>query len=224
MAVAIGLLPRVWHRRQQLWTQPTDTQWIIATLLLFAAGYFALLLPRCVVNQMYDRYLLPLIPCVSIPVLLAYQHQPPRAGPLKRSLMPAACFALLMLALLGWALTQDDLALGRARVAAIHALLAAGIAPNHIDGGFDFNLWTQLELTGHVNDSRIKLPAHAYDPSRPVWPDFSPAYRVEFSKRTKSPDEAETRFPPVHYWSALPPFHRTLIVRQVVAAAPKFTE
>ncbi len=52
---------------------PKSNRIALSSLLLFAAGYLALLAYRAPTESIYDRYTLPLIPCFAIPLLLKDQ-------------------------------------------------------------------------------------------------------------------------------------------------------
>ncbi len=113
--------------------------------LVFAAAHVALLLPRCGrPDAAFDRYVLPLIPCAAIPLLLAYQARRPRPGVVAWGLLVVwAAYAV--------GTTQELLATGRAREARRRPAGRGRRAEDGVTGGFDFDLWTQLQAAGHVN-------------------------------------------------------------------------
>ncbi len=190
-------------------------RWIILTLILFALGYFALVLPRCTYNRAYDRYVLPLYPCVTIPLLLVWQ----RLNAIKpsRNWARIGWVALSLFTLFGIGLTQELLSLARARATAATELTSSGIPRTQIDAGFEYDYWTQLDQQGHLNDERIINPPDAYKPGLGPLPAFQPQYRIEFMQPKIPPDEQPTNFAPVTYFSYLPPFHRTLVIRKILS-------
>ncbi|HSU66331.1 MAG TPA: glycosyltransferase family 39 protein [Tepidisphaeraceae bacterium] len=229
VVIALGIIAAItWLTRSarqrgggRVRLQLTGNAWVVATLIVFAAGYFVLLLPRCAYNQVYDRYVLPMFPAVTIPLLLLYQRE---ASASSRGFLMGAWITMIALALFGLGITQEVQSLARARVAAANEVLATGVPRTQVMGDFEYDFWTQIETQGYVNDSRIKRPAGAYHPGLGMTPALHPKYRVVFAGAPLLPDEAPANFPTVSYLSFLPPFHRELTVRRVTrapaAAAP----
>ena len=79
---------RAFHKTVAFLIYPDRTNALLPAMMLFAAAYFTLLLPRTASDQTYDRYILPLMPCLLFPLLLKYQ----RRGDL---IIPAVSWALL---------------------------------------------------------------------------------------------------------------------------------
>ncbi len=135
----------------------------------FTLVYVFLLVTRTV---LWDRYLLPLLPLLLLVVVRLYQQ--------KISLrLPA--LTLVVLALFAYfdvAALHDYFAQSRARLQVANNLLALGIPRTQIDAGFEYSAWTQLELTGYVNDKRLHNPAGAY--KRWTRPDHLPHQCVLF--------------------------------------------
>jgi hypothetical protein len=192
-------------------------RWIILTLILFGLGYFALVMPRTTYNRAYDRYVLPLYPCITIPMLLIWQRLT-RTKP-SRNWARIGWVTLSLFALFGIGLTQELLGLSRARAAAAAELAATGIPRTQIDAGFEYNFWTQLDQQGHLNDERIINPPGTFKPGLGPIPACQPRYRVEFKQPKIPADEQPTNFAPVIYFSYLPPFHRTLVIRKILGTA-----
>jgi len=183
----------------------------VAALGLFALANLMVLLPRCAhVSRIFDRYLLPLMPALLIPLLLAWQWRRPRAR------IPTMAWVLLIVyGLFAIAITQEVHALARARVAAAERLRAAGIGREQIDAGYEYNAWTELLISGYYHDSRIRLPEEARSPSgAPLTPNVRPRYRVEFASERVAEDEMKTEFGEIQYFVYLPPMHRTLVIRE----------
>ncbi len=175
---------------------------VAISLVLFAAGYLALLAYRAPRGFIYDRYALPLIPCAAIPLLLKSQ----------RSSLPPTIIAWTMLAL--WSIysiaaTQDVHALQQARRTAMDRLLSAGNPDTSIADGSEFDNWTQLLHQGYVNIPGINSPPGTYDPALGICPALRPLYRVEFRP---APDTTPSEFGTIDYISWLPPFHRRIFI------------
>jgi hypothetical protein len=134
-------------------------QWIDEPLLWllgpFCAAYTVLVVTRA---TMFDRYLLPLEFAVLMVALVAYER---RLG----ERLPAWCLApLALLMFYGVAGTHDLFALTRARLAAANEIRASGVPRSEFRAGFEYDGWTQIELTGYVNEPRMHLPVGAYKP------------------------------------------------------------
>lgn len=186
----------------------------------FAISYVAFLLPRALYSFIYDRYLLGLMPIAIILLLLFYQRW---VG----VRLPAITIATLMLfALYATAGTHDWFALNRARAAAVAQIHSSGVPTTSIQGGFDYDGWTQIEAAGFINDPRIINPPHAYQPNlEPLklqsqcrldfaryTPAIHPRYFVVFSIM---PCLRISGYQSITYNTWLPPFHRTIFIQQV---------
>jgi hypothetical protein len=186
---------------------PKPNEVVIPAMMLFGLAYLTLLLPRCATNMVYDRYMLPLMPCVLFPILLAYQKHGEEKVP---------AFALTLLGiytLYAIAITQDITSLARARATAYNRLVAGGISRTQIDAGFECDCQTQLDLKGYINDPRIQIPKGAYKPNMDSTYVVQPSYRLEHQPAI---DTATTRFGSVPYFSLLYPFHRAVYIDQYV--------
>lgn len=137
---------------------------LLILLVPFTLAYLALLLPRGLRADLYDRYFLPLFPIALILLLRLYQDRgQPR--------LPLFSYALVLLfALYAVAGMHDTFSMYRARQAAIEEIRAAGIPDNAIDGGFDHNAMTQVRQFGFINDTHIHMPATAHFVQAPVFP------------------------------------------------------
>jgi hypothetical protein len=174
-----------------------------AMLALFAAGYVALLLPRCArPDASFDRYVLPLLPCAAVPMLLAAQAYRRRPSPLAWGLLALwAGYAI--------ATTQELWAMNRARATAAAELNGEGVAPTNITAGFDVDLWTELDAAGHLNSNRIKNPPGAFRPGVGLTPSIHPIFRLELGPTDQT---VPTTYPPVEFTTVLPPFHRKVYI------------
>ncbi len=167
-------------------------------------------------GALFDRYVIPLLPALVVPLLWHYQkirQAPPALG----------WVAIGLFALYGVATTHDYLAAGRARLQAASSLTSAGIPRTRITAGLEYDGWTELEQSGHVNDERIRIPPRAYRPqqgrryavSPPYWfwdetPSIEPRYFVLYSPL---PGLLDSPFPPARYTTWLPPFHRQVFTQ-----------
>ena len=192
--------------------------WLLAP---FSFCYCALLFVQALQGGVgFDRYLLGLMP---IAIVLLCQLYELSTGP---RLPAIAVITLAIYAVLAIAGTHDWFAWHRARLAAIAELRAAAIPRTAIEGGFEYDGWTEVETTGYLNDGRIKIPPGAFQPhpSFPkiaalckddfplVFPAIHPQYTIAYGP---APCRAPTNFPPVHYVAWLPPFRRTIYVRKI---------
>jgi Dolichyl-phosphate-mannose-protein mannosyltransferase len=170
---------------------------IFSILAIFGSVYFFLMIVRSAQDVVFDRYLLPLIPCVAIGLLCACR---PRA---------VAWTLLAIYIVYGLATTQDNLALAAARRAAVNRLEAAGVPSTQIAAGFEYDFYTQLQQEGHINRYGILNPPHAFDPSRGYVPALKCRYRIEWAPHV---DTKHTQFGVIDYISWLPPFHRRIFI------------
>jgi hypothetical protein len=115
----------------------------------FTIAYCLLLITRGVA---YDRYLLPLSFVVLLIALQLYQK-------ISEDDISLVCgIFIAVFALFGVASMHDNFAMNRARLAATSELLQAGIPRREIRAGFEYDAWTELEISGYVNDDRLRLP------------------------------------------------------------------
>jgi len=218
-AVLLGDLRRPTKPASGSFGSPSLFAWLY---LPPAILYFLAILYRYLHDGMlFDRYLIPLLPALVIP-LLWYCQQRIRPAP------PTLAWAALgLFACYGIAATHDYLAAGRARVRAASDLIATGVPRSHITAGLEYDGWTELEHSGHVNDEGIRTPPGAYHPQRgrryaispPYWfwdetPSVEPLYFVVYSRQ---PGLRDTALPPVRYTAWLPPFHRRVFLQMAPA-------
>jgi 4-amino-4-deoxy-L-arabinose transferase-like glycosyltransferase len=193
---AIGF-PRPWRDRD------------LGPFLSIGAPYAATVVLASVIrSQVFDRYLIPVLPVAVILMLWVCQKEMGQRVPL------TAWAVVALYAAFGIAITHDAFASARARLQAAESLFAAGIPRSEIMVGLEYDAWTQLEVNGHVNDKRVASPSFAYRPItrctgpselriwyRPWLPDLQPRYFVaEDRLRALSP----TSFSQVTYRQWLP--------------------
>jgi hypothetical protein len=185
----------------------------------FTLAYLVLLLPRGATNELFDRYLLPILTFAMIAILRVYQEQIQPRIP-AATLIPIAIFAAF-----GIAGTHDLFALLRARVAVANELLANGVPPTAFDGGFEYNGLTQIDLGHFINDPKIPiLPGDSFHPSvkksygvcAPIfvdnYPVLSPRYGMAYDPTVCL---GEAGFPPVTYRTWLGPRTNTIYIVNV---------
>ncbi len=221
LVMAAALLLAVQLRRAQgnrASLQKTgDWNQVLWLLCPFTAAYLVLLLPRTLYANLYDRYLLALMPIAIILLLRAYQQWVTPG-------LPGICvLTLAVYAALAVAGTHDWFRWQRARITAIHEVRASGVPRTAIQGGFEYDGWTQIEDGGHINDKRIQIPAGSWDP-RPALPgvakdcvldfaELTPAVQPKFTVALNSKScLLPTQYTPVRYRTWLPPFQRTIDV------------
>jgi len=202
-------------------TRPTPLSWYSLGMVMvpFTLAYFALLLPRGATNELFDRYLLPILTFAMIAILRIYQEQIQPRVP-TATLIPIAIFAAF-----GIAGTHDSFALLRARVAIANELLSSGVPPTAFDGGFEYNSLTQIDLGHFINDPKIPiLPGDSFHSSVkksygvcvPIfvdnYPVLSPRYGMAYDPTDCFGDAG---FAPVTYRAWLGPHTNTIYIVNV---------
>ncbi len=220
-ASILALVASVWNaivaRRRQSPSAPAGSALSWSTLLVlfgpYSLTYLVLLATR---NDLWDRYLLPFLAVSLVFALRFYQQEFP--GPL-----PILCTLLLVCyAVIDTAGMHDVFAMTRARLEAVKQIRATGVPRTAIRAGFDNDIWTQLELTGYYNDSRLKIPAGAFHPVPPPpvpercqydeaekTPDIHPRFGLAFSPTDCYPAAA---FAPIHYSTWFGPHNQAIYI------------
>jgi hypothetical protein len=190
-----------------------ETSWQTTLILLgpFTLAYITLLLPRIFFFLFLDRYLLGLMPIAILCLLKLCQE---RAG----RQLPIVSYALLLVfSIYTVAGTHDWFALQRARVRAGKELVAAGVPVTHIQGGSEYDGWTQINLAGAINIANLDLPDESGLPPAcdlkfaQVTPVITPEYFVVLDEL---PCPKRSRYGTVNYHAWLPPFQRAVYVQQ----------
>jgi hypothetical protein len=195
----------------------------VATHILgpFTVCYWTLLLPRALYSFLYDRYLLGTFAPILVIFLLLYQSRVSRAVPRWSFLVLAASSAYAIAA------THDWFALNRARIQAVASVQAAGIPLTRVQGGFDFDGWTQLEHAESVNWAAVQsaadhralmrldaqLPASCRLDFAVYTPAIQPEYFVVFQPM---PCLRASQFEPITYSTWLPPHRRYVYIQRKV--------
>jgi hypothetical protein len=193
---------------------PRGSSFALTTMTLVGAVYFLTILLRSVDVDVFDRYLLPLLPWAATVLLVWFERDNAQTQEMLAKTMPFAWALLAVFAFYAIATTQDTWALAGARLAATQKLEAAGIARTAIDGAFDYNAWTELSISGHLNNHRVINPAGAYRPGLSQTPSIVPTYLLEYEI---SPKTEPTDFGSVRYFSLLPPFHKQVRIDRVLS-------
>lgn len=135
----------------------------------FLLAYFVLLTPRGAFFAIFDRYLLIPLALLTVAVLRLYQD---RIAPC----LPRVSVALIVVfALYGVASMHDVFSMYRARARAVEQLRQHGVPATAIDGGFEYNGWTEIERTGYLDSPEIVVPRGAYIP-HPKLPPWTPCH------------------------------------------------
>jgi hypothetical protein len=172
-----------------------------ALVTIFALAYFALMVIRSCQDLMFDRYCLPLIPCLAI---LALRRRAVGAG---------GWLLLGIYAAYALASTQDVLALAEARRAAIDRLRSSGVPATQIAGGFEYDFFTQLDTSGVINRFDVRHPTMPYASLGGYTPAIKPRYRLEYPRMAGM---KPSRFGEVEYRSWIWPFRRVLLIDEFV--------
>jgi hypothetical protein len=191
----------------------SGSSFTLAAMSLVSVAYFALLIIRSGDFDIFDRYLLPLIPWTAAVFLLWFEKDNLQAGRMLRKTMPFAWTVLVIFSFYAIASTQDLWGLAKARDVATQKLEAAAIPRTAIDGGFDYNAWTQLMISGRLNSHWVVNPPGAYDANFSQTPSVVPLYRLEYAL---TPETAPSEFPSVPYFSMLPPFHKQVRIDRIL--------
>jgi hypothetical protein len=208
---------RLARRGFQFLLNPPAHQFALAGMSAFSAVYFVLLVLRGVEVDIFDRYLLPLMPCIATLLLVWSESDVPDADTSPRRAMPIAWATVAVIACYGIASTQDFWALARARVIATRKLEAAGVPRTSISAGLEYNGWTQLLVNGQINDPWVKNPPNAFRPGFGATPAVVPGFVLEYKP---TGDTEPTEFGAVPYSSMLPPFQRQVSIDRVLAGHP----
>jgi hypothetical protein len=177
-------------------------------LIPFTVAYVALLTPRAAFSTIFDRYLLVIIAIALIPILRLYQQQVWPLAHLRKRAAVLSLPVLFLFAAAGIAGTHDLFSLFRAQASAINNLLGSGVSPTLVDGGFEFNGWTQILQTGFVGDPKplsgsvVRNPAEPCEPRMGfLFPSLTPRYALSFQPALC---QGSADLPPVPYDTWLP--------------------
>lgn len=177
-----------------------------ALTIPFSAGYLMVLAVRAPAFGLYDRYMIPLLFIGIAACLGVCARLKPRVSSV--SLAAGAIFALYAIAT-----THDYFADARAKLEATDRILATGAPREAIISGFEFDLWTQTEKTGHINNKLVQYPAGAYrqmedcngdDDVDAWWRPMAPALRAHYVVSLSPFTSLRPVFAPVVYQRWVP--------------------
>lgn len=217
-----NLWPRVENKKVQF-SLSADLVWLLGP---FSLCYFLLLLTREIT---FDKYLLPLMPMAIICLLRLHQQW---IAPTLSSISVVAVGIFALFAIGG---THDWFAWSRARLIAINEIRTSGVPRTEIQGGFEYDGWTQIEEAGYINNPRLAIPAGAYHPDAPFspvpadcradyyrrMPALHPKFTVIFPRMwclepSKYPTvNYRSWLPPYNYRNWLPPYNREILVQHI---------
>lgn len=214
LAAEVTKIPEVTGRLWRTFRAPKETEFAFAAMCLVSLVYFCVTVLRAVEFNIFDRYLVPLIPCAAITLLRPFETQNPDTKLILRRTMPFAWGLLAILGLYAILTTQDYWSLAQARVVATRRLEAGGVPRTAIDAGMEYNGWTQLMVNGQLNWQWVKNPPGAYRPGFGITPEVVPLYRLEYAPLPS--ETVPTAYGTVPYFSLLPPFHKQVSIDRIV--------
>jgi len=215
LASGLGNVRTVLKRAKNWFFIPSESEFSFAAMTLFSVVYFALVVLRNNDFDIFDRYLLPIMPWAAAALWTKFAPEQ-QQGAEKRRLargVRLAWAALGLLSAYGIAATQDLWALARARERAAARLETSGIARTAIDGGFEYNAWTELLANGRLNSRWVTYPPGTFRAGLSTTPSVVPIYRLEYRP---GPQTVPSEFGAVAFWSLLPPFHKQVSIDRVL--------
>lgn len=221
-----------WSRQQLTTSRALSWQQIFSLLTPYTVGYIGALMVRGIDDIYFDRYFLVLQALGIIFLLRYYQDFARPARPPMHSMLSVGDFsaaswvALLAFAFFAVAGTHDWFEVFRARLEAADQIRRAGVPRTAIQGGFEYDGWTQIEDGGYLNDPRIRLPANAFHdvppsvvarpPCAVTWfygfftPKIIPRYFIVYSPLSCLDS---TAYPAIPYRLWMPPFTGQIYVQ-----------
>jgi hypothetical protein len=197
-----------------------------ALSLPFLLAYVVVLAIRAPAFGMYDRYLIPHLFVVIALALGVYARQSNTVS--KLSWTAFGIFAIYSIAT-----THDYFADARAKLNAANSILRAGHARATIIGGFEFDLLTEAERTGHINSGLVQFPKDAYHQTEDCdgeddvdkwWRSLAPSLKARYVvSLTPIQSLQPSEFSPVAYRRWLPPARSRVYIERVPADQPPLT-
>lgn len=224
---ALVLLECLWSKLRPLIKkgEPWPADWANIFLLLgpFIAGYSLFLLPRAYrMPLITDRYLLPMLP-IAILCLLKFHQQW-----IAPTLPGLSVSVVAILGVSGMVGTHDWYAYNRERLIAIDEIRASGVPRTEIQGGFEYDGWTQIEYGGFINGAEFIDEEQQYRPNdrtrlQPVdvecifrFARYTPAIHPKFTIVFPKEDcLTPSNYPPVTFSTWLPPFRGTIYIQEI---------
>ncbi len=187
---------------------------LAVVLLPCTLAYLLLLVTRLITTSFLDRYLL--FPEFAFLVMaVSFYQRNVRQG------LPRGVWGTIALGgVLSAAGLHDTFALYRAQAALLAEMQTAGVPRTAIDGGAQFNGWTQIVTAEHLNDRRINTPLNIYlplprvptdDPCRTEDLQLTPAVRARYVVSfDPGACGGPSAFPPVAFRTWFGPHERTM--------------
>jgi|HubBroStandDraft_1064217.scaffolds.fasta_scaffold00134_35 hypothetical protein len=175
-----------------------SNQTLLIVLGPFTVCYAILMVTRA---ALFERYFLPLLFVFLIFLLRFYQTRVASRLPV------LTCVFVVLFGAYGVVALHDLLAANRAGLEAADELRAAGVPRSEIRAGFQYDAWTQIELTGHL------LPKKPWQPPLECaswWDKYTPAIRGRYQLSYSASCFPESEFPPVEYTTWLAPHHQEI--------------
>jgi hypothetical protein len=175
-------------------------QTLLVMLGPFAVCYALLMVTRAAV---FERYFLPLLFVILVFLLRFYQAR-------IASKLPALTGIFVVLfGAYGVVALHDLLAANRAGLEAADELRAAGVPRNEIRAGFQYDAWTQIELTGYLLP---KEPWHSPPECVSWWDKYTPGVHGRYELSYSESCFPESGFPPVEYTTWMAPHHQEIYI------------
>jgi hypothetical protein len=156
-------------------------------LIVFVVVQCLSLVPWLALNNMFDRYLL-----LIVPFLMAIHVTPTDSAPRFNLLRWGAVGIAVCNVVWGLISTHDYFAYSRTRIELYNEAMSLGIAPENLDAGVEYNADFQIRAEGKINNRQME-PASAFDETRiAINVDYEPekfpavlaAYRISSSTFT----------------------------------------
>jgi hypothetical protein len=211
VAAAVVLIEQLLAKRTAQVAPRQDIGWLLGP---FSLSYFLLLQLTAETTRavIADRYLLPIMPIAIICLLKLYQQW------IATCLPDVSVAVLAVFALLAIGGTHDWFAWQRARVTAINEIRASGVPRTSIQGGFEFDGWTQVEDRGSIDGSLFfKEDWHRVIPECKFrFASYTPAIHPKFTTVfPKMGCLAPSIYPSVTYRTWLPPYNSRIYVQEI---------
>jgi hypothetical protein len=171
-------------------------------LVPFTVAYLALMITRA---AMFERYFLPMLFILLVFALRFYQAR-------VAIYLPKASVVLVTLyATFGVVTLHDFIASSRAQLEAADHLRSAGVPRSEIRAGFEYDGWTQIELTGQLAPKKRppSIPKCTY-----WWESDTPSINGRYELSYDKACFSESEFPAVEYQTWLPPHHQSIYTRR----------
>ena len=225
IAATLAFVEHTWNRVRHLIREKAgrasswqDILWLLGP---FSLSYFLLLMPVAYRAVVFDRYALFIVPAAIIVLLRLHQDW------IAPTLPPVSVAVVAIFAVFAIAATHDWFTRSRARLTALNEIRASGVSRTEIQGGYEYDAWTQTEVAGYINNPWIKVPAGAYHPVKPqpvpdaceyTFSSFTPAIHPKYTVIFPPVWCLEpSKYSPVNYRTWLPPFKGTIYVQTIPA-------